>query len=221
MKELPCKNCSQTFFSKLRIDRQQYAQFCSRICFHNFLNKKLIKNQCLHCKSEFETRAVRLKSGRGKYCSKACYDKSKVGMVGYWAGKVRSTPWMVGSNSYAYGKAPWNKGRKSPETSGENNHRWIADRTKLKTDRKQAYDGRYKDWIKQVRIRDEGRCRIGNIDCCGRLETHHILSWRDHPELRYDVNNGITLCHYHHPRKWQEEQKMVAVFHGILQANAV
>jgi 5-methylcytosine-specific restriction endonuclease McrA len=28
----------------------------------------------------------------------------------------------------------------------------------------------------------------------GTLNANHILSWRDHPESRYDVTNGRTLC---------------------------
>jgi hypothetical protein len=32
---------------------------------------------------------------------------------------------------------------------------------------------------------------------CGKKEvseTHHIKSWRDFPELRFEVSNGKTLC---------------------------
>jgi NUMOD3 motif-containing protein len=50
----------------------------------------------------------------------------------------------------------------------------------------------------------------------GRLEAHHILNWREYPELRYDINNGITLCHAHHPRKRAEEKRMVSYFTELL-----
>ena len=39
-----------------------------------------------------------------------------------------------------------------------------------------------------------------NFTCCfchkvgGELESHHIKSWAKYPELRYKLDNGITLC---------------------------
>jgi hypothetical protein len=27
-----------------------------------------------------------------------------------------------------------------------------------------------------------------------RINAHHIWPWAEHPELRYDVSNGVTLC---------------------------
>jgi hypothetical protein len=28
----------------------------------------------------------------------------------------------------------------------------------------------------------------------GRLQAHHIESFKGHPELRYELTNGLTLC---------------------------
>ncbi len=99
---------------------------------------------------------------------------------------------------------------------GEKSWRWISDRTLLKMGRNQAYDYRYRDWMKQVKNRDGWKCRISNKNCEGKLEAHHILSWRDLPELRYEINNGISLCHVHHPRKRDEEQKLVPFFNELV-----
>ena len=74
----------------------------------------------------------------------------------------------------------------------------------------------YKKWKSAVHRRDEYMCRIGNKDCEGILEAHHILRWSEYPELRYEVNNGITLCEYHHPIKRDEEKKLVPVFRELI-----
>ena len=46
--------------------------------------------------------------------------------------------------------------------------------------------------MKQCKKLDKGQCRM-----CGSkedLQVHHILPWRDFPEERYNIKNGITLC---------------------------
>ena len=51
-----------------------------------------------------------------------------------------------------------------------------------------------KEWIKTVFIRDDFTC----VKCKGRgniyLTAHHIESFNNNLELRFDVNNGATLC---------------------------
>ena len=51
----------------------------------------------------------------------------------------------------------------------------------------------YKQWRTLVYQRDGYTCQ-----CCGshggRLNAHHINQFADYPELRYELNNGITLC---------------------------
>lgn len=61
--------------------------------------------------------------------------------------------------------------------------------------------------------------KINNKDCEGKLEAHHILSWKDYPELRYDINNGITLCHAHHPKKRAEEKRLSPYFMELVSAS--
>ena len=59
-------------------------------------------------------------------------------------------------------------------------------------------------------------CKINNQDCKGNLEIHHILGYMEHPELRYEVNNGISLCQFHHPRKRSEEKRLSPYFQKLV-----
>lgn len=106
--------------------------------------------------------------------------------------------------------------------TGELSPKYIKDRTKLKRSGDANKDRRssvYVTWRAVVWKRDNWRCKIANKDCKGRLEAHHILSYTNYPELRYDINNGITLCHFHHPRKRAEEERLSPYFKELIDAN--
>lgn len=74
----------------------------------------------------------------------------------------------------------------------------------------------YTEWRMLVYKRDNYKCRINNTECCGRIEAHHILNWASFPDSRYKIENGITLCKFHHPRKRSEEIRSVPIFNGLL-----
>lgn len=130
------------------------------------------------------------------------------------------------------GRIAWNKGLKHPERSGEKNpffgkgffgekhQNWIKDRTLIKK-QEERNNPNDKQWKYAVYKRDNFRCKIANPDCNGRIEAHHILGWSLYPELRYEINNGITLCHAHHPRKRAEEKRLVPVFQGLMTVSKV
>ena len=103
----------------------------------------------------------------------------------------------------------------SASVSGQKNHNWIYDRSMLKQ-KQQRNDSAYFAWRREVWLRDNFTCKIANPDCSGRIEAHHILGWKSHPELRYKINNGITLCHAHHPRKRDEEAKLSPYFQELV-----
>lgn len=100
--------------------------------------------------------------------------------------------------------------------TGKNSPFWIKDRTKLKKSERRDRDVQYIYWRKEIKNRDEWKCRLSSDVCKGQLEAHHIFNWTDYPELRYVLTNGITLCHSHHPRKWEEEKRMIPIFQELL-----
>jgi len=102
---------------------------------------------------------------------------------------------------------------------GEKHYKWIKDRTKLQRYNDEAKDrrsGAYREWRKEVWLRDNFKCKIDNPDCEGRIEAHHILGWKEYPELRYQVNNGITLCHFHHPKRREDEKRLQSEFQALV-----
>ena len=56
-------------------------------------------------------------------------------------------------------------------------------------------------WAALVKDRDKKCTECGSVY---DLHAHHIKQYKSHPELRNDVNNGITLCGNCH-RKWHSE----------------
>lgn len=160
---------------------------------------------CKTCDKEFSAFPYQNR----KYCSHHCQPHPK----GY------KRPDIIG-NSFAKGYRHTEEARRkiSDAERGEKHHRWINDRSKLKRDSThgERRNHAYKFWRTQVWLRDSFKCKIANQDCSGKIEAHHILSWRDYPELRYQINNGITLCHFHHPRKRVDEEKLSPYFQSLV-----
>lgn len=152
---------------------------------------------CMFCKKEMWVAGWNL--FRKNFCSKDCHNKYRIGMQ--LSEKHRNKIKEALKFAIKYRD-------ESKRPKGENHWKWIKDRTKLaKHDERNDYA--YLEWMKKCKIRDNYKCRINNNDCDGKLEVHHILGWKSHPELRYEINNGITLCHAHHPKRRAEEKRLI------------
>ena len=60
--------------------------------------------------------------------------------------------------------------------------------------RRDYSDPVYAEWRKRVFSRDKRKCQMPGCGYKKALNAHHIKRWADAPYLRYDVDNGITLC---------------------------
>lgn len=146
------------------------------------------------------------------------------------------------------GHIPWNKGKKMPESviialknrkgskviwsedrknrfkermSGERNPRWVTDRNQIDLNKRRNWSKECINWRESVYRRDNYRCKIGSPDCITTIQAHHILGWKLYPELRFEINNGITLCLVHHPRKRTEEKRLAPVFQELVSVSNV
>ena len=78
---------------------------------------------------------------------------------------------------------------------GSNNAMWKPNKSLEDRERDRSCT-QYREWRFSVYVRDNFICRrCGSHGGKRGLEAHHIQNWASNKELRYDVDNGITLCH--------------------------
>jgi 5-methylcytosine-specific restriction endonuclease McrA len=128
-------------------------------------------------------------------------ERAKAAGVGKWmAGRTMSDgtrraldPLRSLSYKERYGERAEEERRKRRES---NRRRWDGVERKPQRDKHNG-DHRYTDCRTAVFIRDNHTCRRCGIRG-GQLHAHHIRSWAEHPEDRYDPDNVVTLHHKCH-----------------------
>jgi hypothetical protein len=105
------------------------------------------------------------------------------------------------STEFKKGMIPWNKGLRGYK-AGDKNNMWkggiTPENQRIRT------STTYKEWRKKVFERDDYRC----FDCGVKsgegkkiiLHADHIYPFSLFPRLRFDINNGRTLCRDCHKR---------------------
>lgn len=95
-------------------------------------------------------------------------------------------------NKYAEGTPAWNSGLKGYK-SGEENSNWKGGVTSENDKIRKSKE--YKDWARAVYKRDNWSCLLCPKKCqAGDIVAHHCMFFADHPEMRFVVQNGVTLC---------------------------
>ena len=91
--------------------------------------------------------------------------------------------WMIGK------KIPQETiNKRIPKISGENHYNWKGGKSRDKHGGNKCIK-----WRLAIFERDNYTCQ-GCKKVGGYLEAHHIKSWAKYPKLRFNLNNGITLC---------------------------
>ena len=168
--------------------------FCNRECYNQFHKKVSKEYKCEICDKIF----VGSKGNANRFCSRECYNQFH-----NIKNKNRKCPtcgksFIAKANEDKY--CSWecyNKVRKPP--NGENHWNWQGGKT-LQNDNRDSHE--YKNWRILVYKRDNYKC----VKCGSKnnLNAHHKKSWKHYPELRYDIDNGITLCEKCHIKLHQE-----------------
>ena len=140
---------------------------------------------------------------KGMKMSKEFCQKLKGRKVWNKGKKLHYPVWNKGKKGL---QVAWNKGRKMwfgerrinlktpPRLKGEQHWNWKGGITKQ--NRLIRNSKEYKEWRMKVFQRDRFRCVI-----CGYrskkprdIRADHIKPFSEYPELRFDINNGRTLC---------------------------
>jgi len=215
-----CQKCNRGFEAKDWSIRKGLSRFCSPDCSLYGSKRRVGKKHsektilemrksrkekfCIVCQKEFGLSLKPFLAKKSKFCSQSCATKFN------WTGRKHKKESIkkIVENNKMRGKL------------GELHHNYIKDRSKL-AKRQIRNDYSYQDWRNQVIRRDGGTCKLKNENCNGYYEVHHILSWRDYPNERYNINNGITLCLAHHPRKRAEEKRLAPTFQELVSVSNV
>jgi len=166
-------------------------------------------NHCLACNKLFYFHSS---TQKGKYCSLECYWKDKKGQKLSNKHKEKIRIGNIGKHNFRHTDEAkrkiglnsigrmWTKEsrRKNSEShKGSKCHFYKGGVSKLK--RYKHYNNLdYKIWREDVFKRDNYTCqRCGIRSKKGTkvvLHPHHIKSYTYYPEIRYDIDNGLTLC---------------------------
>jgi len=177
-----CIVCNKEFKAYQYLIKKGQAKYCSLKCKgkdQKGRERLLPARNCLICNKSFYTEPNQIKTGGGKYCSSDCYHKSTKGKSTHNKGIPMSE----------LQKRKVSESRRGKMT-GKDNHSWKGGVTpknhKIRTSTEFA------DWRKAVFERDNYVCQKTK-ERGGKLHPHHIQNFADYPELRFTVNNGITL----------------------------
>jgi hypothetical protein len=125
----------------------------------------------------------------GKHVS----EESRVKMRLAKLGRKLSEEHKIKISATLKGRVP--KNLYSLDNSGANSHWWKGGITPENEHQRKTKE--FKNWRTAVYKRDGYRCWKCRQNT-RNLHPHHIFNFSDHLELRFEIDNGATLCEPHH-----------------------
>ena len=104
--------------------------------------------------------------------------------------------------------------KRTQDQRGPKNPAWKGEKSKSK-DRRLRDSIELREWRERIFQLDNYICQM-----CGQkggsLEAHHIKGWAKYPELRFRIDNGITLCKRDHKFIRRKEEKYEKMFKKLI-----
>lgn len=176
----PCSNCGSDV-TRLESQFSGELQYCSKKCESEDKKERSTFN-CENCGDTVERVPSQVTSEK-YYCSKECRHEHQRGENHPRYSTIRIDCEYC---EESFERTPSELAKNKNYCSEECYH------LDVKTDRdKNSHE--YKRWRNEVRNRDDWQCQD-----CGwtgdRIEAHHIESWSEKPEKRFELDNGKSLC---------------------------
>jgi len=154
-------------------------------------------NKCSICDNDFYVKNCHKDR---KFCSRKCYWQS---MVGGKQSKKTISRRIKSRENYKHSQETKDKIGKAHR--GDKNWSWRGGISKLRN--RQFSQVKHREWRKAVFERDDYTCQKCKIRG-GKLEAHHIKPFAYFSDLRYEVDNGLTLCKSCHLKETIKERKV-------------
>ena len=196
--------CTET---KVGLGQRFFPKRCTK-CNGPFFAASGRRLRCPAC-SKCKQCGKQLGLSGNDYCSYACRGKSITKPMGPAERRKRAQARRAAGINIQ-------KGRPRPYLRGPLNPAWAGGTCSERQIAMRRVE--YKIWRQTVFKRDGFACAI--CASTDKIEANHIYRWKTHPEKRYDVSNGITLCASHHKAIHGKEDNFIARFSEWVQTQS-
>lgn len=210
-----CNFCKKELLITRSDQLKKEHNYCNTSCYNHKMKRKYIDGyrQCKNpeCSNQFPYRnSLKIRGVRcyhtgvfiGAIKQMFCSRKCSLGFRNKFDNPARTKSGRSKISAFAkkrgighlHSKQAFEKRRKT--ITGKNHWNWQGGKTDESRKLRNSYE--YKQWRNAVFIRDNYTCQECKAKSCGGnkviLNADHIKPFAFYPELRFDINNGKTLC---------------------------
>lgn len=180
-----CPHCNEYFFTG-----SKKQLFCSKQCRGEYQSFNSM-TKCDFCGKNFPRKPSKLNKNSHNFCSREClYNFHRTVIKCDYCGQEFSninSKIKLSEKHFCCVEC-----QRKYQSILEHNPNYNSKKTQ--EERKNGRSGvGIPQWRKEVYERDNYTCKITGDNKGGNLVAHHLYSYADYPELRTDVNNGVTI----------------------------